>query len=559
MSVESDSWWESAVLYQVYLRSFADGNNDGSGDIAGLRDRLPYIRSLGVKAIWVSPWYPSPMCDGGYDVADYQNVDPLFGNLQDAAALFHDAHALGLRVLVDIVPNHTSSQHPWFLKAINEPEGGPAREMYYFRDGKGPDGTEPPNNWSSAFGGPAWTRTVHADGSAGQWYLHLFAPEQPDLNWNCPQVRAEFEAILRFWSDLGADGFRLDAVPAIGKDSGLPDASIQFNDVFSPSDWPETPLWDGEIVHEVVRLWRAVARSYQPERVLLGEVIVNSPSSLARYLRGDELHSAFAFELARAPWSAKAFRTCVDDVLGGPWTGSARPTWVLSSHDEVRPVTRLASSAQGSEPLTEQDLALGTARARAAVLLMLALPGSACMYQGEELGLWQVDDLPPDILEDPIVAQTGDALKGRDGCRVPLPWAGEKEPFGFSKSTPPWLPQPSAWADLTVEHQERSQGSTLQLVREAIALRSQLPELACGQMRWLTSKPDVVGFDRGTDFVCLVNFDASPVAIPDGYTALLSSGPLTRRGQLPVNTTAWLKRQAPVPEPGRQPGVAVPL
>ena len=411
----NDQWWAHAVIYQVYLRSFADGNGDGCGDIAGLRSRLPYIKRLGADAIWVSPWYPSPMWDGGYDIADYQDIDPLFGTLEDAVALFEDAHRAGLRVLVDMVPNHTSDIHPWFLCALSAPEGAPARERYYFRDGKGPDGSLPPNDWPSAFGGAAWSRTVRPDGEPGQWYLHLFAPEQPDLNWGCPEVRADFDKILRFWSDLGADGFRLDAVPAMGKDTELPDAGIEFNGVFSPSGWPETPLWDGEGVHEVIRLWRAVARSYQPEKALFGEVVVNGPPRLARYLRGDELHSAFAFELSRAPWSAEAFQACTDEVVNGPWASRARPTWILSSHDEVRPVTRYSaggSDQQGQGAATSEALALGTARARAAAMLMLALPGPACIYQGDELGLWQVDDLPWEVLEDPIVARTGDGVEG---------------------------------------------------------------------------------------------------------------------------------------------------
>ncbi len=538
----SDQWWGHAVLYQVYLRSFADGNGDGYGDLAGLRSRLGHIRDLGADAIWVSPWFPSPMRDGGYDVADYQGIDPMFGTLDDAARLIADAHSAGLRVLLDIVPNHTSDRHPWFLEALEAAEGSAARQRYYFRDGKGPGGSLPPNDWPSAFGGPAWSRTTGPDGRPGQWYLHLFAPEQPDLNWSCSEVRADFEKVFRFWCDLGVDGFRLDAVPAIGKDARLPPAGIEFNDVFSPSGWPETPLWDGDTVHEVLRRWRDVARSYKPEKALFGEVIVNGPERLARYLRDDELHSVFAFELSRAPWSAPAFHAAIEGILDGPWPGRARPTWFLSSHDEVRPVTRYAPGTAGTSTASSpvRDLALGQARARAALLLMLALPGPACIYQGEELGLWQVEDLPLELLQDPIVARTGDARKSRDGCRVPLPWDAGAPTYGFSTSGPSWLPQPPAWASLTAASQRRTPGSTFRLTKRAVELRRELPELAGTGFEWQQLGAGVLAFRRGPRFACLTNFDAAPLELPGRARVLLASGPLSEEGHLPPGTTVWL-------------------
>jgi alpha-glucosidase len=544
-----DQWWAHAVIYQVYLRSFADGNGDGCGDIAGLRARLPYIKGLGADAIWVSPWYPSPMRDGGYDIADYQDIDPLFGTLEDAVALFEDAHRAGLRVLVDMVPNHTSDIHPWFLSALSAREGAPARQRYYFSDGKGPDGSLPPNDWPSAFGGPAWSRTVRPDGEPGQWYLHLFAPEQPDLNWSCPDVRADFETILRFWFDLGADGFRLDAVPALGKNSELPDAGIEFSGVFSPAGWPEAPLWDGDGVHDVLRSWRSIASSYEPEKILLGEVIVNGPERFARYLRADELHSAFAFELSRAPWDTGAFRRCIDKMVTALSVGQARPTWFLSSHDEVRPVTRYSMVDQGGEPECNSGtgLAVGTARARAAALLMLALPGQACVYQGEELGLWQIEDLPREALQDPIVARTGDPSKGRDGCRVPVPWEGSVPPFGFTKAASPWLPQPEAWADYTVEHQRAAPGSTLKLFQRALKLRREIDDFALGSLDWLDHGAGVLAFKRSSNISCVLNMSEAPIALPDGFEVILSSQPLTACGQLPAQTAAWLRQQAPVP------------
>ncbi len=552
-----DRWWEDAVIYQVYLRSFADGNGDGYGDIPGLRSRLGYLRSLGVDAVWVSPWYPSPMRDGGYDVADYQDIDPLFGSLEDAAALFEDAHRIGLRVLIDVVPNHTSDQHPWFLAALSSAEGAPARERYYFRDGRGPDGSLPPNDWPSAFGGPAWSRTTRPDGSPGQWYLHLFAPEQPDLNWGCGEVQHDFEKVMRFWYDLGADGCRVDAVPAMGKDSTLPDAGIAASDVFSPSGWPETPLWDGESVHGVLRSWRAVAASYSPEKFLVGEVIVNGPARLARYLRDDELHSVLGFELSRAPWSAEAFRACIGPTLDGPWPGRARPTWFLSSHDEVRAVTRYAQAqaqARDRRPggTGQAQLAAGTARARAALLVMLALPGAACIYQGEELGLWQVEDLPLELLEDPIVARTGDPSKGRDGCRVPVPWAGGAPPFAFTPGPSSWLPQPRSWADLTVDHQQRSAGSTLRLVTRALELRRETAGLLTDRFEWREPGDGALAFERGAGFSCVANFDGGPLDLPPGTDVVLASGPLAGDGRLPAGTAAWLT--VSVPLRGRRPG-----
>ncbi len=419
LSDDSD-WWRSAVIYQVYLRSFADGNGDGIGDIAGIRDRLPYLAALGVDALWINPWYPSPMADGGYDVADYRAVEPVFGSLDDATSLIREAHEHGLRVLLDLVPNHTSDQHVWFQAAVSTEPGSPARAHYLFRDGRGPDGAEPPNDWRSVFGGPAWTREP---GPAGQWYLHLFAPEQPDLDWNNAQVRA--------------------------------DATV-----------------------------------------------------------------------------------CDHDKVGAP------PTWVLSNHDVARHVSRYARAQDDRPTHSLQDLldrpadvALGRARARAAALLMLALPGGAYVYQGEELGLEEVEDLPHEVLADPTWERSQHSDRGRDGCRVPLPWSGDTPPFGFGGTA--WLPQPASWAERTAAAQDGVEGSFLELYRTALALRRKNPALGDGTLSWLGSPSDVLHFARSPGFACMVNLSAVPVPLPADARVLLASAPRAD-GRLAPDAAAWL-------------------
>ena len=389
-------WWRHAVIYQIYIRSFADANGDGVGDIEGIRQRLPYLSQLGVDAIWITPWYPSPMADGGYDVADYCDIEPSFGTLADADALIADAHRSGIRVIVDIVPNHTSNEHPWFRAAVAARRGSPARERYLFRDGRGAGGALPPNNWQSVFGGPAWTRINEPDGQPGQWYLHLFAPEQPDLNWADHDVQAEFEAVLRFWLDRGVDGFRIDVAHGLVKDSSLPDLKHDSGRVAVDPDGH--PHWDQEGVHEIYRAWRALTDSYGSERIFVAEAM-REPDRLARYVRADELHTAFNFEFLVCPWDADAFRDVIDRSRGALAAVGAPPTWVLSNHDGTRHLTRYGRADTtwrdiGVEFREPVDLELGARRARAAALLMLALPGGAYIYQGEELGLWQVEDLP---------------------------------------------------------------------------------------------------------------------------------------------------------------------
>ncbi len=542
-------WWRSAVVYQVYLRSFADADGDGAGDIAGLRSRLPYLADLGVDAIWINPWYPSPLADGGYDIVDYRDVHPEAGTMADADGFISDAHALGIRVLLDIVPNHTSDQHPWFQQALASGVGSTARDRYLFRPGRGPGGDQPPNNWMSQFGGPAWTRVTEPDGQPGQWYLHLFAAQQPDLAWSCPEVRADFEDTLRFWFDRGVDGFRIDVANSLTKDVDLPDLdALELSHRTGPDR--EHPHWDRPDVHDIYRGWRKVADSYDPPRVFVAEAWVDTPERMAQYVRPDELHNAFNFEFLSSRWHAKSLRLVIDGNLAAQQAVGAPATWVLSNHDVARHPSRYARP-QGEERGHNFDHLIGVPadherglqRARAAILLMLALPGSVYLYQGEELGLLEVEDLADEVLTDPTWERSGRTLRGRDGCRVPIPWSGDAPPFGFSPdgSAPPWLPQPAAWADRTVHAQAADPDSTLNLYRRALRQRADHPALGDGTMQWCDTPEDVLMFARSPRFVCAVNFADTPLQLPPDAQITLTSGPLTGDGTLPQDTAVWLQ------------------
>jgi len=546
VTASDTDWWRSAVIYQVYIRSFADGDGDGIGDIAGIRARLPYLADLGVDALWINPWYPSPMADGGYDVSDYRAIEPLFGSLEDAAALVDEAHAHGLRVILDLVPNHTSDQHAWFQAALASQPGSAERARYLFRDGRGPDGADPPNDWRSVFGGRGWTRVVEPGGAAGQWYLHLFAPEQPDLDWTSPEVRADVEQTLRFWFDRAVDGFRIDVAHALMKAPGLPDLRTDL-------DWPEAarrpeqhPHWDRDEVHDVFRSWRTVADSYDPPRVFVAEAWVPKPERLAAYVRPDELHTAFNFDYLRAPWLATPLRRTIDATLAQHATVGAPPTWVLSNHDVARHVSRYARP-QIDQPVHSlqallgrpADLDLGRRRARAATLLMLALPGGAYVYQGEELGLEEVEDLPDDLLQDPTWLRSGHTDRGRDGCRVPLPWGGDAPPFDFGPGDDAWLPQPESWRGSTAQAQREDPDSILNLYRAALRMRRELPALGDGELTWVESASDVLHLRREPGFACLVNLSQEPVDLPVGAQLLLASAP-PAGGALPPDAAAWL-------------------
>ncbi|SCE78339.1 glycoside hydrolase family 13 protein [Micromonospora chokoriensis] len=545
-TADSSPWWRGAVIYQVYPRSFADGNGDGIGDIAGIRSRLDHLSALGVDAIWFSPWYPSPMADAGYDVSDYRDIDPVFGSLVEVEALIAEAHAVGIRTIVDVVPNHCSDAHPWFQAALAGGPGAPERDLFWFRPGRGPDGDQRPTDWVGEFGGETWTRTTNPDGTPGDWYLHLFAPQQPDFNWDHPRVRAEFEDILRFWFDRGVDGIRIDSAGLLVKDPTLPEVQ---------PDQPH-PFHDLDGVHDIYRGWRRVADEYD-DRALIGEVWLPDRQRFANYLRPDELHAAFNFDFLGCAWDASALRESIDGTLSAHAPVNAPATWVLSNHDVTRHVTRYGradtrfSFAAKREGIPT-DLELGTRRARAAALLSLSLPGAAYVYQGEELGLYEVEDIPYALRQDPMWERSGRIDPGRDGCRVPLPWAGDEPPFAFSPAgaASPWLPQPADWKDRTASAQTGDPASMLELYRAAIHARRADPALGDGEMTWLPAPAGVLAFRRGSDFACVVNLSDSTVPLPAEGELLLASGPLDD-GMLPSDTAVWLRTAGSVDGPGR--------
>ena len=536
----ADLWWRRAVIYQVYVRSFADGNGDGIGDLAGVRSRLQYLADLGVDAIWFNPWYLSPLADGGYDVADYRVIDPAFGSLPEAELLIAEARALGIRTIVDIVPNHVSDRHTWFQAALAAGPGSPERARFWFHPGRGEGGNEIPNNWISNFSGPAWTRTKNPDGTPGEWYLHLFSPEQPDLNWSHPDVRAEHEAVLRFWFDRGVAGVRIDSAALLVKDANLPEIPADPQ----PGQHPNT---DRDELHEIYRSWRAIADSYPGTRVLIGEIWLPDVERFALYLRPDELHTAFNFDFLARPWDAASLRSSIDGTLAAHELVGAPATWVLSNHDVTRPVTRYGQEDSSFAFATKRagiptDLNLGYRRARAAALLCAALPGSLYVYQGDELGLEEVQDLPADQLQDPMYLRSGGTDPGRDGCRVPLPWSGAERPFGFSPEGAtgrPWLPQPRRWAALTVSAQEADPRSMLSLYRAMLAIRRESADLGDGSLRWLRSPDDVLAFARGDGFVCVTNFSRRSIELPGDCSLVVASADLVG-GCLPPDATVWL-------------------
>ena len=535
-------WWRQAVVYQVYPRSFADSDGDGLGDIPGVTSRVGYLAGLGVDALWLSPFYPSALADGGYDVDDYRDVAPELGTLTDFDALVGAAHAVGIKIIVDIVPNHTSNRHVWFTEALASAPGSAARARYVFRDGQGPDGSLPPSDWVSHFGGPAWRRVVDADGNPEQWYLHLFAPEQPDLNWDNPEVREEFKTTLRFWADRGVDGYRVDVAHALAKDLSEPLRSKPETPGVLPTDGSD-PLFDRDAVHGIYAEWREVFEEYDPPRTAVAEAF-SAPERRALYARPTGLGQAFNFDLLKADFDATQFREVVEFCLAQAAQVGSSSTWVLSNHDVVRHASRYGLPAgtdlddwlvhDGLEVLLDEEQ--GLRRARAAALFMLALPGSAYLYQGEELGLHEVADLPAGVLQDPIWARTLNTKKGRDGARVPLPWTGEGETFGFGSGNP-WLPQPAAWSRVAVDRQDGVEGSTLELYRSALRTRRALQ--TDETLEWVeTGRADVVHFVRPNGWHCVTNFGTEPYALPDGVVRV-ASAPLDG-GVLPGEASVWL-------------------
>lgn len=559
-------WWRTAVIYQVYPRSFADGSGDGIGDLPGIRSRLPHLARLGVDAVWLSPFYRSPQQDAGYDVADYRDVDPLFGTLEDFDAMLAEAHRLSIRVIVDLVPNHTSSEHAWFRAALAAGPGSPERARYHFRDGRGPLGEQPPNNWTSVFGGAAWTRVTEADGTAGQWYLHLFDTTQPDLDWSNPEVRAEFESVLRFWLDRGVDGFRVDVAHGMVKEAGLPDwdgTSAMIEGAHEGTAGSEDgstgagsrgPMWDQEGVHDIYRSWHQVLAEYDGDRAMVAEAWVEPVSRLARYVRPDEMQQAFNFSFLTALWSAPELRAVISDALTANDQVGAPTTWVLSNHDVVRHPSRLGLEVPGTKPNgigaddPQPDEELGLRRARAATLLMLALPGSAYLYQGEELGLPEHTSLDDEERQDPTWWRSEYTERGRDGCRVPLPWAAGEPAFGFSPTGKAWLTQPSSFARYALDVQRGTPGSTYEVYRSALRLRREF-RLGSGSLAWVDGLPagthcTVLAFVN-RDILVVTNFGPDMLRLPADLELVHASQDLPVADDdavlLPADTTVWAR------------------
>jgi alpha-glucosidase len=549
------NWWRQASVYQIYPRSFSDSNGDGLGDIKGITAKVPYLRELGIDAVWLSPFYPSALADGGYDVDDYRDVDPKLGTLDDFAEMSTALHAAGIKLIADIVPNHSSNRHVWFREALASPKGSAARNRYIFRDGKGEHGELPPSDWDSVFGGPAWERITEPDGSPGQWYMHIFAKEQPDLNWSNREIRDDFLKTLRFWSDRGVDGFRVDVAHALTKDLTEPLLSkIELSAANTGTDgFPDGshPFWDRDEVHEIYAEWREVFNEYNPPRTAVAEAWVHA-TRRARYASPHGLGQAFNFDLLQADFDAGEFREIITRNLVEARATGASSTWVFSNHDVVRHATRYGlpkgsgAHAKGQDgkgwllagaPSEELDIELGLRRARAASLLMLALPGSAYLYQGEELGLPEVVEIPDADRQDPAFFRNKGVEVGRDGCRVPLPWAAQGTSFGFGGGGA-HLPQPEWFSAYAVEAQEGLEGSTLELYRKALKLRRELQ--TAEELEWVeTGNAAVLHFSRHGGWHSVTNFSEEAVELPAG-TVLLSSGPLDGN-LLPGNTTVWLR------------------
>ena len=521
------------VLYQVYPRSFQDSNGDGIGDIPGITSRIDYLHDLGVDGVWLNPIMASPGHDHGYDVSDPRAINPQFGNLDDLRELLRELHCRGMVLIMDLVPNHVSFEHPWFVEALAAPPGSPARDRFFFRPGTGDDGERPPNNWPSQFGGPAWDR-VSGDGSVPtQWYLHLFDSSQPDVNWDNPDIRADMDRTLRHWLDLGVDGFRIDVAHGMAKPPGLPDIA-NLDDLPQLVDSDNELRFDQPGVHDLHRSIRAAVDEY-PDRRTFAEAWIGRPERLAKYLAPDELHHAFGFALTEAAFDAAEIRQAIEDTLAASTISGAAPTWALSNHDVIREATRYG----GGE--------IGRARARAMALLVLALPGIAFVYAGAELGLEDWDDIPSDRLTDPQFLRTGDRAQARDGARIPLPWSGTEPPYGFSTTVDTWLPQPPGQQPFTAEAQTGDEHSTLGLYREAITLRKRLLTYREPTLTWHDVPDECLSFTNDGGVHCLLNASGRPVPFddlaPPGATIediMLSSTSL-EDSEAPPDSAVWLR------------------
>jgi alpha-glucosidase len=541
-----DKWWHSGVIYQIYPRSFSDANGDGMGDLRGIENYLQSLAELGIDAIWLSPFYLSPQKDAGYDVSDYKQVDPLFGTLADFESMLRKAHSLSIKVMIDLVPNHSSDQHEWFQKALASKPGSRERDYYHFKDGLGESGELPPNNWQSMFGGPAWTRIIESDGKPGQWYCHLFDSSQPDLNWSNPSVKNEFESILKFWLDIGVDGFRVDQPHAMAKASGLPDHPYVDEAGAGFIEGRENPpMWFQEEVHEIFRSWRKILDSYQGDRAMCGEAYVLPLSFMAKWVRPDEFHQTFNFRFLDAGWNPKTLLEAIDESFEAFDAVGAPSTWVLNNHDVMRHASRFGgeygrtTASDGVGPDQPQpDYELGIKIARGATLFMLALPGASYIYQGEELGLPEHTTIAPEFRQDPTFFRTNGQRVGRDGCRVPLPWDSSSKSNGFSETGKSWLPQPDSYSGLARSNQAGISGSTLELYKSAIGLRKEL-SLGRGSFGWLPNHqgPNSLGFRNGEVDV-IFNFGKDPIDLT-GRKVLLASEELSGFS-LGQNQGVWL-------------------
>ena len=543
-------WWRTAVIYQVYPRSFADSNGDGMGDLPGITSRLESLAELGVDAIWLSPFMRSPQKDAGYDVSDYKDVDPLFGTIADFDAMTARAHELGLRVLIDLVPNHTSDQHAWFQAALAAAPGSPERGFYHFKDGRGEHGELPPNNWLSLFGGPAWTRTTNPDGTPGQWYVHLFDSSQPDLNWENPAVQEAFEDILRFWLDRGVDGFRVDQPHAIGKADGLPDhPDIERAGAGFIEGEPSPPMWFQESVHPIFRRWRQILDSYPGDRAMCGEAYVLPLKFMALWVRPDEFNQTFNFRYLNSNWDPQTLFDNINESFEAFDGVGAPSTWVLNNHDVIRHASRFGglkikpTDSDGVGPGDPQpDRELGLRRARGATLFTLGLPGSMYLYQGEELGLPEHTTLEPEFRQDPTFFRTNGKRVGRDGCRVPLPWeSGVGAANGFNSTGKSWLPQPEIYAEYSRDRQRGVDGSTLELYKQTLHLRKQL-DLGAGSFEWLPRfvNATTLGYRNG-DILVIHNFGKDALPLPPGTVQASSQNGLQTGEALGPDETVWLK------------------
>ncbi|MFM7014176.1 MAG: glycoside hydrolase family 13 protein [Actinomycetota bacterium] len=547
-SIKQPKWWQTSVIYQIYPRSFADGNDDGMGDLIGITSRLESLAALGIDAIWFSPFFKSPQKDAGYDVADYKSIDPLFGTNEDFDVLLAKAKSLGIRILVDLVPNHSSTEHELFQAALKAAPGSPEREMYMFRDGKGENGELPPNNWESVFGGHAWTRITEPDGTPGQWYLHIFDSSQPDFNWENPKVKDMFDEVLRFWLDKGVDGFRIDVAHGMVKDVTLPDVAEDTalaGRVYDEDD--SHPFWGREKIHDIIRRWRSVLDEYE-DRAMCAEAWVLPLSRMARWVRPDEYHQTFNFGYLETPWQKDPLVKVITDSLKAFGAVGAPSTWVLSNHDVIRHVSRLGVAGtppqgDGIGPDGEQpDEAIGLRKGRAATAFMLGLPGGAYIYQGEELGLPEHTTLEGKYRQDPTFFRTEGQRVGRDGCRVPIPWeANASDSYGFNKSGKSWLPQPSSYKRYARDTQEGVPGSTLELYKRLIKERKQF-EMGSGEFRWApeySSDSTLAYLNNGV--LVLSNFGPDSVDVPKGKLLVTTQHDLTVEGVLEHDQTVWIK------------------